>query len=248
MATRVDESGCISGRRGIIRLASMVMPTRLRGPRARATARMLMRLGLLGIGLGASMLGGSRVPAIAGEAKIELLGAGWPTRTITYFIEAGAGVARPAIEDVREAVEDWNIALALTNLSNGQVIQFVPAAGARRDIVISLEIAPGPVGGRVFRRTLRPFRCELAGARVELRGESLGGPERGVGTRNVARHALGHVLGLGHSDDPGSIMRLSGDTAPGFRNDVAIQECEASRLWMLHPPIECPLPPLTLCY
>jgi hypothetical protein len=83
----------------------------------------------------------------------------------------------------------------------------------------------------------------------ELRGALLGSPERRATTRNVARHVLGHVLGLGHSDDPDSVMYRTRDTEDGFgQSDVAIGRCEAYRLWMLHPPVECPLPLITLCF
>jgi hypothetical protein len=210
-------------------------------------ASMRAGLGLLGA-VCTFVFGDCGASALARPAQIELLGTGWPTGMITYLIDPGPGVTRQAVDAIGEAVEDWNIALALGELPDRRVIRFVLARGSRADVVVHLEVAPGPIVSRVVHRTVTPTGCELASARVELRGELLGRPMRHAGTRNVARHALGHVLGFGHSDDPGSIMRPGGDMEHGFGgNDVAIQECEVSRLWMLHPPIECPLPPLTLC-
>jgi hypothetical protein len=50
-------------------------------------------------------------------------------------------------------------------------------------------------------------------------------------------------------NDPDSIMHRTGETESGLgARDVAIGRCETLRLWMLHPPVECPLPPITLCF
>jgi hypothetical protein len=210
---------------------------------------MLMRVRLLAGVCALILTAGPGVAALAREVTIELLGAGWPRPTITYVVDAGPRVARQAVEDVIDAVADWNTALALENLPWGETISLVPAHGRRADIVVKLELAPGRLTARLSYEPYTPFSCELAGARVTLRGGLLGSPERRAPTRNLARHALGHVLGLGHSDDPDSIMYRTRDTEDGFgQSDVAIGRCEVLRLWMLHPPVECPLPSITLCF
>ena len=210
---------------------------------------MLIRVRLVASVCALILAAGSGVPALAQEVTLELLGAGWPRRTITYVVDAGSGVARQAVEDVIDAVGDWNTVLALEAPPWGETIGLVPAHGRRADIVVKLELAPGRLTTRLSFDTYTPFSCELTGARVELRGALLGQPERRPATRNLARHVLGHVLGLGHSDDPGSIMYRTRDTEDGFgQSDVTIGRCEAFRLWMLHPPVECPLPSVTLCF
>ena len=210
---------------------------------------MLIRVRLVASVCALILAAGSGAPALAQEVTLELLGAGWPRRTITYVVDAGPRVARQAVEDVIDAVADWNTALALEDPPLGEAIGLVPAHGPRADIVVQLELAPGRLTSRLSFEPYTPFSCELAGARVELRGALLESPERRAATRNLARHVLGHVLGLGHSDDPDSIMYRTRDTEDGFgQSDVGIGRCEAFRLWMLHPPVECPLPSITLCF
>jgi hypothetical protein len=208
---------------------------------------MLVRL-LTGV-CALALVAGPDVTALAREVRMELLGVGWPHRTITYAVDAGPMVAPQAVEDVNEAVADWNIALALEDIPQGETIRLVPALGRRADIVMTLELAPGRLTGRLSYETDTAFSCELAGARVELQGALLGLPERRATMRNLVRHVLGHALGLGHSDDPASIMHRTGETESGVGpHDVAVGRCETLRLWMLHPPVECPLPPITLCF
>jgi hypothetical protein len=210
---------------------------------------MRMRVRILAGVCALILTAGPGVAALAREVTIELLGAGWPRRTITYVVDAGPRVARQAVEDVIDAVTDWNIALALEDPPLRETIGLVPAYSRRADIVVNLELAPGRLTSRLSFHRYTPFSCELTGARVELRGALLGQPERRAATRNLARHVLGHVLGLGHSDDPDSIMYRTRDTVDGVeQSDVTIGRCEVLRLWMLHPPVECPLPSITLCF
>ena len=169
---------------------------------------------------------------------LDLLGVGWDKSKVTVLIKAAGGVTPQAILDVEKAVDDWNTILRQVN----DAPELVLVSGVKKaDIIIQMKVGGGSTLGSALPRTTTPFTCEVKSASIQLSGKAFGQAFSSTGTRNVARHEIGHALGLGHSDDPNDLMHPTFESTEFLGNvDVPISQCDQNGLETVYPlPTNC---------
>ena len=170
-------------------------------------------------------------------STLDLLGVGWNKASVTVLIKAGKGVTAQAIDDVKTAIDDWNAALnPLPSGESGPDLLLVNGVNTA-DIVIQMKVGGGTVLGQTLPKTISPFSCVLKSVTIQLSGKAFGTAFSSAGTQNVARHELGHALGLGHNiDDPNDLMYGSAESAEIFGNtNVPISDCDKKGLDAVYP-------------
>jgi predicted Zn-dependent protease len=165
-------------------------------------------------------------PAVA--STIELIGLGWSGSDIRYRIEPSTD-ATAVLTDIQSAINDWNAALSAV----AGAPQFVAAPPGLQNPDVTLSV--GGDAGRTLGSTSLSSQsdCAIASVTVEIYDESEGGDFTAAGLRTVIRHELGHVLGLGHSDDPADLMFASTD--PWSDSDRLIGSCHTLALAAIYP-------------
>lgn len=191
--------------------------------------------------------------AVAGQtalaSTLNLLEVGWSKpngNQVTVLIKAAKGVSPQAVADVRTAVNDWNTAV---NGIAGAPQMLIVTGVKTANIVIHMKIGGGAVLGQALPKTISPFSCQLSSVSIQLSGKAFGQNFSSAGTRNVARHELGHALGLGHGDDPSDLMYATAESSEIFGDDdVMPSQCDKKGIDAVYPvPADCDIPSSVTC-
>jgi predicted Zn-dependent protease len=173
-------------------------------------------------------------------ATVELMGYGWSKPAVTVAIKTAGAVTEEAVEDVLTAINEWKTIL---DDVDGPLLVFVSDI-RDADIVIQLKVGGGPVLGYTLVKATKVYSCILEKASIHISGKAFGSRLSDAGIRNVARHEIGHALGIGHSDNGDDTMFFALQTSQAWGDtDKPITDNDVAALDAIYPlPGFCELP------
>ena len=138
--------------------------------------------------------------------------------TVTYTIGASPGVPASAVTAVQSALSSWNSCFGggsgCAGISPKSRFSFSATTGSPL-LTITIKKGGGVVAGSTKLSTDRSGFID--GARLQISASSFGSPNTTQTIDEIALHELGHVVGLGHSNNPNDLMYpvLNGVTSFG---------------------------------
>lgn len=193
----------------------------------------MMQIAAVCVGLSAAGIGGTALAGHGPAHQLEVCCA-WNSSLedgkLTYRISGGDVTVQGA---VRGAIEDWDVAL------NGLVLDEV-VGNTPRDIDVRFKRGGGTTQGLALRSFDRAGF--VRSVKVTISGAAFGAANNLATIAEIARHEVGHALGVGHANFDDLMDPTVGGSAVISGCDTA--GVEAANRWKLVDGSGTPAPPL----
>ncbi len=163
-------------------------------------------VGLSLVGLRAPVFADYYLPVTVEPVTIPLWGPTWDHSPVTVSVTAGRGVTQAAIDQVWQAIDDWNHAIGtIPGAPVDAPFPFlVPAAeGSKAEIIIRPKSGGGMIQGQALCKS--DENGFFIDCKVNVSGKAFGSDNPGDTVLSIAIQEIGHSLGLLHAE---------GDAAP----------------------------------